>query len=191
MQPGSNIRGWMTCSFSRNSYFPKSFRPPDLCCSAVRNIGYNCFHAQAQTPLVISFQDLHSYCLALLQVIGDVIDTLVRDLRNMQQTILARQNAHNRTKIQQFQYGSVVYPTHLNLGSNVLDSLSRYLTAFSIDAGYHYGSIVSNIDGGAGLFGQRSDYGAPLAYDVTNFLWIDFDFDNAWGMYRDILALRR
>ena len=81
----------------------------------------------------------------------------------MQQTILAWQNANDRAEIQKFQYSSVVYSAHLYLGGNIFDTFFCHLATFGVNTGYHNGAVVGDIDGGAGFFGQRTDYRAALA----------------------------
>ena len=63
-----------------------------------RRSGRCCFngdglHRQAHAALVVGFDDLDLDYLAFLEVIGDGIYPLGGDLRNVQQAILARQQA--------------------------------------------------------------------------------------------------
>src|SRR6187455_1877701 len=100
-------------------------------------------------------------------MIGDTIDTLVGDLRDMQQTILAWKNANDRAKIQKFQYGPVVYSAHLHLSGDVFDTFFCNFAAFGVNTGYHNGTIVGDIDGSPGFFSQRTDYRTTFANYVT------------------------
>jgi hypothetical protein len=67
------------------------------CCS-FRGDG---LHGQADAPLVVGLNYFDLDDLTFLQIIADRIDALIGDLRNMQQTILARQQADDGAEIQQ------------------------------------------------------------------------------------------
>lgn len=47
-------------------------------------------HAELHAPLVVHFQHLHAHNLAFLEVVGHAVDTLMGNLRDVQQAILAR-----------------------------------------------------------------------------------------------------
>ena len=56
-------------------------------------------HRQTRTILIVKANHLDTHRLAFLQVVGDLIDTFVGDLADVQQTVLTGQQTDNGTKI--------------------------------------------------------------------------------------------
>src|SRR5580765_2768056 len=141
-------------------------------------------HRQLQATAVVGFQHLDADLLAFLQVIGNGIDTLVGDLADVQQTILAGQNLNDRAKVQQFQHGAFIDLADFHTGGQFFDTTPGFLTGGGIDGSDGDHTIVTDVDLGAGFFGKRADDGAAFADHITDFFLTDPDGDQAWRKIR-------
>src|SRR5690625_7242514 len=56
-------------------------------------------HRQTQTPFVIGFDHFNTNVLPYFEHVVNVVNAVIGDLGNMQQTVTARQYLHNGTKI--------------------------------------------------------------------------------------------
>src|SRR5699024_7075834 len=56
-------------------------------------------HGQPQTPFVIGFDRFNTNVLPYFEHVVNVVNAVIGDLGNMQQTVTARQYLHNGTKI--------------------------------------------------------------------------------------------
>ena len=111
-------------------------------------------HRQTQAAFLVGFQNLHAHRLAFLQIVGNAVDALVGDLRDVQQAVLARQHADNRAEIEQLQHGAIVDAADFDFSRDFLDATLRRFAAFGRDAGDRHGAVVVDVDRGAGFFGD-------------------------------------
>src|SRR4051812_3198420 len=135
------------------------------------------FHRQLQAAAVVGFQNLDAHCLAFFQVVGNGVDTLVGDLRDVQQTIFTWHDLNDRAEVQQLQYHAVVGLAYFDRGGQLFDATLGFLAGGSVNGGDGDHAFVADVDLGAGLFGQRTNHCAALADDVTDLLWVDLDGD--------------
>ena len=84
-------------------------------------------HGEPDTTLAIDFQDLDLHDIAFGQFVTDFLDSFVRDLRNMHQAILARQDRDERAKIHQAGDLALVNATHFDVCGNQLDATLGFL----------------------------------------------------------------
>src|SRR5450830_603607 len=66
------------------------------------------FHRQLDAALFVGFHDLDLDDLAFPQVVGDFFDTLVGNLADVQQAVLARQQVDQRAKIKDLDHWAFV-----------------------------------------------------------------------------------
>src|SRR5207245_2204271 len=137
----------------------------------------DCLHAEAHPALLVGLEDLDLHLLALFEVVGDVVDALVADLRNVEKPVLAWQKLHDRAEIQQLQHCAVVHPAYFDVGGDVLDAFLCREAPLGVDTGNRDGTIVGDFDRGSGLFLQRADHHAALAYHVADLRGIDLDVE--------------
>src|SRR5476649_2887398 len=135
------------------------------------------FHRQLQTAAVVGFQNLDAHLLAFFQIVGNGVDTLVGDLRDVQQAILAWHDLHDGAKVQQFQHGAFVGLAHFDRCRQLFDAALGFLAGSSIDGSDGDHAFVADVDLGTGFFGQRADHGAAFADHVTDFFRVDLDGD--------------
>ena len=91
-------------------------------------------HRQAHAALVVGLEHLDLHDLAFLQVVGDVVDALVGDLRDVQQAVLAGQQLDDRAEVEQAQHRALVDLADFDFGGDLLDALLRRFAAFGVDA---------------------------------------------------------
>jgi hypothetical protein len=60
-------------------------------------------HRQLKTTALVGLEDLDAHLLAFFQIIGHGVDTLVGDLGDVQQAILAWHDLDDRAEVEQFQ----------------------------------------------------------------------------------------
>src|SRR5512139_1201329 len=92
-------------------------------------------HRQANTALLVGLDHLDLHRLAFLQVVGDGVDALVGDLRNMQQPIATRQDLHDRAEVEQAQHRAVIDLADLDLGRQFHDPALGFPALLLVDAG--------------------------------------------------------
>ena len=95
----------------------------------------HCLHAEADAALLVGFKHLDLHHLAFLEVVGDQIDPLLADLRDVQQSVLARQHLHNRAEIEQLEHRAVVDTPDFYVGGDIFDTLLGQRAALGTHAG--------------------------------------------------------
>jgi hypothetical protein len=124
-------------------------------------------HRQLDAALLVGLQHLDLDDLAFLQEVGDVLDPLVRDLADVQQTVLARQDVDEGTEVQDLRDRAFVDLADLGLGGDLGDAALRELGLVGVGAGNRDRAVFADVDRAAGFFGQRTDRRAALADDVS------------------------
>src|SRR5690625_2461354 len=148
----------------------------------------NGLHGQAQATLVVGINDFDADILTDLQDIVDIVDAIVGDFRNMQQTVASGQNLHNGTEVKQTQYRAFVFLANLDVGGQFLDAAFGFTGHVQIGAGDGDHAVVGNIDLGAGFFSQGADGCATLSDHVTDLVRIDLDRQHARGEFGQFSA---
>src|SRR6185312_12882911 len=132
-------------------------------------------HGQADAALLVHFQHLDLDDVAFLELVGDLLDALVGDLRHVHQAVLARHDGDERTEVHQLGDLALVDAARFDVGDDLLDALLRRLARVAVDRGDDHGAVVVDVDGGTGLLGDRADGGATLADDLADLVRVDLD----------------
>ena len=98
----------------------------------------------------------------------------------MQQTIFTWKYIHDGTEVQQLQYGAFVDGTNFGFSSNCLDAGASQLSSFTTGRGDGNRTVVLDVNGGTGFFGQRTNDCATLTNHVTDFFRIDLHGVQTW-----------
>ena len=105
-------------------------------------------HRKLDAAAVIGLENLDADNLAFLDVVLDLVDALLGDLRDMQQTILARQNLNNGTEIKNLENGTFVDLADLDFRRDGIDAGTG--SGSGITGGGSDGdrAVVLDVDGG-------------------------------------------
>ena len=95
---------------------------------------------------MIDIETLNGDFLSLGQIIADILNPLIGNLRNMQQAILAGQNCDERTEINDASDLTGVYRANLSLGCNGHDHFNRRITRRLILTKDLHSAIVIDIN---------------------------------------------
>src|SRR5450432_1866449 len=125
-------------------------------------------HRQADAALLVDFEHLDLDDVAFLELVGNLLDALVGNLRDVDEAVLARQDGDERAEIHQLGYLAFVDAARLDVGDNLLDARLRRFGRFAIDRGDDDGAVVADVYRGAGFFGDRADRGAALTDDFAD-----------------------
>src|SRR5690606_31375639 len=140
--------------------------------------GVDVAHAETDASLAIDFQHFHTDDIAFLELIADALHTLVGDLRNVDQAVLAREYRHERAKVHEPHDAAFVDTTHLDVGRDELDAPLRLASGHTVDRRNLDRAVVLDVDARARLFRDRADDGTALADDVADLLRVDLDRDD-------------
>src|SRR3546814_8022009 len=86
--------------------------------------------------------------VAFLQLVGNLLDALVGNLRHVHQTILARHDRHESAEVHQLGDLAFVDAARLDVGGDLLDALLRRFTRLAIDLAEDDGAVVADVDSG-------------------------------------------
>ena len=104
----------------------------------------------------------------------------------MYQTVFARQDVDEGAEVGQTDDLAFVDAVHFDLGGDGLDAADRFLGGVTVNGGDADGTVIIQLDVGAGLFGQGADHGTTLADDVLDLLRVDLDGVDARGEIGDL-----
>ena len=91
----------------------------------------------------------------------------------MQQTVATRQNLDDRAELEQLEHRTFVNLADLDLSSQAFDAFLSPLGRLGIDGGDGDVAVVLDVDGRAGLLGNRSDGRTTLADHIADALGVD------------------
>src|SRR5260221_12904142 len=91
---------------------------------------------------------------AFLQVVGDALHALVGDLADVQQTVLAGQQVHESTEVQDLGDRAFVDLADFDFGRDLFDAALGFVGLGGIAGGNGDGAVFADVDLRAGLFGQ-------------------------------------
>src|SRR5450631_539187 len=140
--------------------------------------GIHVAHGQAHAALAIDLEHLDAHHIAFLELVADTLDPLFGNLRDVDQTVAARQDGHECTEIHQARDLAFVYAAHLDIGRDELYATLRLAAGRTLHRRDFHRAVVFDVDGSARLFGDLTDHGAALADDVADFLRIDLQGDD-------------
>ena len=132
-------------------------------------------HRQTRTILIVKANHLDTHRLAFLQVVGDLIDTFVGDLADVQQTVLTGQQTDNGTKIKQLDNGAFVNLAHFDIGRDLFDALLSEFSTLRIVGSNRHRAVVFDVNLATGFFTQTADRGTALTDHVTDLFRIDLE----------------
>ena len=92
-----------------------------------RAIG-QCLHGQLDAALVVGFEHLDAHDLAFGQEVGDLFNALVRNLADVQQTVLARQQVDQSAEVQDLGDRAFVDLADLDLSRDLLDATLGFVS---------------------------------------------------------------
>src|ERR1700722_14748335 len=150
--------------------------------------GVDVSHRQAHASLAIDFEHLHAHHVAFLELVADALDALLGDLRDMHQTVAARQDGHERAEVHQPRDLAFIYPAHFDVGGDQLDAPLRFTPRGTLHRSDLDRAVVLDVDGRARLFGDLPDHGAALADHVADLLRVDLQGDDGGRPLRHGLA---
>src|SRR5258708_4536308 len=113
------------------------------------------------------------YTTLFRSVVGDALHALVGDLADVQQTVLAGQQVHESTEVQDLGDRAFVDLADFDFGRDLFDAALGFVGLGGIAGGNGDGAVFADVDLRAGLFGQCTDGGAALADHVTDLLGVD------------------
>ena len=117
------------------------------------------FIDRRRRPLSSASMHLDADDLAFLQVIGDLVDALLGDLRDVQQAVLAGQHLHDRAEVEQAQHRAFVDAADLDFRGDVLDALARDVARVGVDRRDGDRAVVLDVD--RACRSPRSARGSP------------------------------
>src|SRR5690606_27503059 len=120
---------------------------------------FHVLHRQLDATTVVDVENQDFDFLAFLQDVGDLVDALVADLRDVHQTVLARQDVDEGAEVDDALDLAHVYLADFGLGGDTQNALARGLGSFLGLAEDLHAAIVFDVDGGLGLFADRTDGG--------------------------------
>src|SRR6185503_20064904 len=106
---------------------------------------------------------------------------LVGDLRDVHQTVLARQDLYEGAEVHQPYYLALVDAADLDVRGNQLDPALRLAAGRTDDGCDLDGAVVLDVDRGAGLLGDRANHGATLADHLADLLRVDLHRNDGGG----------
>src|SRR6056297_335001 len=136
-------------------------------------------HGQLHATTVVDIQHLHQNFLTFAQLVSHVLDAAIRDLGNVHQTILARQDVNEGTEVHNALNAALVDSAHFDLCGDFLDPVHCRLGSFLVVGVDLHVAVIIQIDGGAGFVTDRADNRAALTDNVTDLLRVDLDGGDA------------
>src|ERR1035441_2381005 len=125
--------------------------------------------------------------VAFLQLVADVLDSVLGDLADVQQTVGSREDLHESPEIHQPHHFAEIGLADFGGGSEVADDLDGLVGAGFIGAGHVNRAIVFDVDLDAGLFDDAANDFAAWSDDVANLVGRNVQRVNS----RCVLADRR
>src|SRR5574343_766765 len=151
-----------------------SFRSGSLGCGSALFLG-DSLHGELDATTVVGFENLDADDLTFLDVVFNLIDALLGDLRDVQQAILARQNLNDGTEVEDLQHGTFVDLANLDFCGDRIDTSTSSGSGIARGGGDSDRAVVLDVDGGAGFLGDRTKHDAALTDHVTDLLRIDLE----------------
>src|SRR5262245_31654018 len=141
---------------------------------------------KANLSIAVHFEHLHLHDVAHLELFLDALQTAVRNLGNVQQPVLAGKNLHERTEGENAAHFPFVRLAHFGLGRDLADTRERDLRTLRVDRDDAHGSVVFDLDLGAGLFLDALHNLASRSDDLADLVGRDGDGGDLRSVRRDI-----
>src|SRR3546814_558284 len=147
-------------------------------------------HLQADATLLVDFQHLDLDQIAFLELVGNLLDTLVGDLRHVHEAILARGNGDECAEVHDLGDLAFVNPARLDIGGDLFDPCLGCLRGNGVGRGDDDGAIVLDIDLGASFLGDRLDHRTTLADHFADLVRVNLQGDQARRKLRHLITRR-
>ena len=122
---------------------------------AGRTLGQR-LHRQLDATLFIGLENLDLHDLAFAEVVGHLLDALVRDLADMEQAILAGQQVDERAEVQDLRDRTLVDLADLDFRRDLLDALLGLFGLRRISRGDGDGAVFVDVDLRSGFLDRKS-----------------------------------
>src|SRR5665647_2500282 len=113
-------------------------------------------------------QALDQDLVAFLQLVANVLNAILGDLADVQQTVGSREDFHESAEIHQAHHFAEIRLADFGGGGEIADDLDRLVRAGFIGAGHVNRAIVFDVDLDAGLFDDAADDFAAWSDHVAN-----------------------
>src|SRR5690606_12829299 len=136
-------------------------------------------HAEADAALLVDLEHLHLDHIAFLELVADLLDALVGDLRDVHQAIATRQDGDERAEVHQLRHLALVDAADFHVRGDLLDLLLRGFAGVAINGGDLDGAVILDLDHRAGFVLDGAHDRTALADDVTDLVDLDLHGDDA------------
>src|SRR5690606_15842455 len=139
-------------------------------------------HGQADATLLVHFQHLDLHGVAFLELVGDLLDALVGNLRDVHQAVLAGGDGDEGAEVHDLGDAALVNAARLDVRGDLLDAGLGGLGSGGVHRGDDDGAVILDVDLGAGFLGDGLDGGATLADHLADLVRMDLDGQQARGV---------
>src|SRR5258708_2393806 len=98
----------------------------------------------------------------------------------MHETLLARQDVDQRTKVHELGNCTFVNHAYHNICGNAFNTTYGFFASCKISSSNFDDAIIADINYSAGFFGQTADGNAAFANDITNLVGWNLHGKDAW-----------
>ena len=117
------------------------------------------------------------------------IDTLVGDLRDVQQAVAVGDQVHKGAKLGDLDHRTLIDSPNLNLGGNLGDALFGQFARFGAGGSNLHRAVVRQLDLATGLLGQGPDHRPTLANHIADLVRIDLEGDDTRRVLAHLVRL--
>ncbi|CAN4071823.1 Crp/Fnr family transcriptional regulator, partial [Dysosmobacter welbionis] len=143
---------------------------------------------EVDTALLVNVGDLHPHHVAHLAGVLHLLDPVVRQLGDVDQSVLAGGQLHEGAEGHQPHHAAVVQRAHLRDEHNVVNALLGGVAAGGVHAGDEDGAVVVDVDLGAGVGHDLLDNLAAGADDLPDLGGINVHGQHLGRVLADLLA---
>ena len=122
---------------------------------------------------MINVKTLNRHFLTFSEVIAHILNTLIRDLRNVQQAVFTRKDRNERTKINDARNLTCVNSAHLSFSRDGHDHFNRRIARRLILTKDFYRAVIIDVDRRARLFCDLTNGCTALTNNVADLVGID------------------
>src|SRR5690554_687503 len=152
---------------------------------------FDILHGQLDPAAVVHVQYQYLHFLTFLQYVGNLLDTLIGDLRDVYQAVLAGQDADEGTEINDTLDLASVDLADFRFSSNTVNPCLGSIGGIFAGSEDLHGTVIGDVDGSAGFFADTADGCATLADHVTDLVGIDLHADHGRRVGGQFLARGR
>ena len=138
--------------------------------------------------MAVHLEHLDADVVALGELVGNALDALIGDLRDVHEPVPAGEDVHEGAEVHELNHPALVDLADLDVRRQKLNAPARLFTRRLVHGGDGDGAVIADIDVGAGLLGELADGRAALADDVPDLLRIDLEGDQPRRVLGHLLA---